>query len=234
MTHSEAQQLLDKIIGQVFGYKNPFSIEDFQSKYAFDIRLPYKVQDAEDGSITWVQSKNPKKFLKKSNVIKRSKQDDWLQPKKDLRTIEDIIEAWKEVDFATAEYAVNAHNFGESANIYDSENVFRSLDIDHCKNILFSDGINNSECIAAGQRTTTSTFCIRIEDSAKCGSSFGLSMCENVTKSFFVHDSSNVSDSIFCSHLNGKQFCIANIQFSEEEYKHLKPMILEWILQPEN
>lgn len=35
-----AQATLDKIIGQIFGYQNPFTLEQFQAKYAFDVRLP--------------------------------------------------------------------------------------------------------------------------------------------------------------------------------------------------
>lgn len=30
--------------------------------------------------------------------------------------------------------------------------------------------------------------------------------------------------------MSGKEFCIANMQFTEEEYNRLKPIVIQWIL----
>lgn len=40
MDKKQAQLILDKIVGQIFGYKNPYDLDSFQSKFAFDIILP--------------------------------------------------------------------------------------------------------------------------------------------------------------------------------------------------
>ena len=168
-----AQQLLDTIIGQVFGYKNPLTLEQFMQKFAFDIRLPQQVIDAIDGSITWAQSTNPTKFMKLDNargleIAGASKDTDYLRPKRPLSGIEDVLRAWNEINFTTTERYLDSMNVAESDNIDYCENVYRSQDIKKSKNVLFSDGIGGSEYIAAGQRSGNSTFCIRLEDSGEC------------------------------------------------------------------
>ena len=40
MTSQEAKIVLDKIVGQIFGYQNPYTLEQFAEKFAFDVRLP--------------------------------------------------------------------------------------------------------------------------------------------------------------------------------------------------
>jgi hypothetical protein len=37
-------------------------------------------------------------------------------------------------------------------------------------------------------------------------------------------------DCLFCSHLSGKRFCIANMQFEEEEYYKIKEQVVRWVL----
>ena len=52
-------------------------------------------------------------------------------------------------------------------------------------------------------------------------------------QSFFpnkFHYCYDISDCMFCSHISGKRFCIANMQFSEEEYKRLKELVIRWVL----
>ena len=63
MNSREAQAILDKVIGQVLGYKNPFSLEQFMQKYAFDVRLPQRVFDSTTSEPTWTQAVNPTKFI---------------------------------------------------------------------------------------------------------------------------------------------------------------------------
>lgn len=39
-----------------------------------------------------------------------------------------------------------------------------------------------------------------------------------------------MQDSMFCSHMNSKRFCIANMQFEEAEYKQIRDMVVRWVL----
>lgn len=235
MTEREAQKLLDKIVGQVFGYQNPFTLEQFMQKFAFDVRLPQQVFDSFDGSPTWAQSTNPTKFMKMENargveIAGASKDTDFLRPKKVLNSMDDILAEWNLINFTTTERINDSLNIGESDNIERSENVFRSQDVRDSKNVLFSDGVGKSEYIVAGQRSGNSTYCIRIDDSGECTSCFSVSWSGRLTNCFFMHDSGDMQDSMFCTNIKGKRFCIANMEYTEQEYNHYKDMVLRWLL----
>ncbi|MDQ5972199.1 MAG: hypothetical protein QG553_358 [Patescibacteria group bacterium] len=235
MTKQEAQAVLDKIVAQVFGYKNPLTLEQFQEKFAFDVRLPQQVTDAIDGSVTWAQSTNPVKFVKQDNargleIAGASEETDYLRPARPLNAIEDILAAWEEINYTTTERNTDSINVSESDVIKYSENVFRSQDINGCKNVLFSDGVHGCEFVAACQRSGDATFCIRIEDSGECTNSFGISWSGRITNCFMMHDTSDMQDSMFCTNISGKRFCIANMQYEEAEYRRIRDVVARWLL----
>ncbi|HEY5667886.1 MAG TPA: hypothetical protein VIR03_01850 [Candidatus Saccharimonadales bacterium] len=235
MTHREAQALLDKIVAQVFGYKNPFTLEAFMQKFAFDIRLPQEVTDAVDGKPTWALSTSPVKFVRMENagtleVGGASANTDGLRPKRPLHDLDDVINAWSEVNFTTAQRVKDSINVSESDVIMNSENVFRSQDIRKSKNILFSDGMQNCEFVAASQRNGGLSFGIRVEDSGDCTNCFAVSWSGKLTNCMFVHDSIDTQDSMFCTGVRGKRFCIANMQYTEAEYRKIRDMVVRWVL----
>jgi hypothetical protein len=230
MNAEKAKEIANKIIGQIFGYQNPFTLEQFMEKFAFDVRLPQQVFDSTTNEPTWAQSTNPTKFIKMSNAYALP-EEYWYKPKKPLNNMQDILAAWNEINYISTERHIDSTNIAECDNIYFSDMVYRSQDISGCRNILFSDGLQNGcEYIAAGQRSNTSTFCLRIEDSKECSNSFAVSWSQKINNSFFIHDAANLSDCMFCSNMNSKQYCIANMQFTKEEYEKIKPMVLQWIL----
>ena len=230
MDEKQAKEIADKIIGQVFGFQNPLSLEQIMQKFAFDVRLPQMVYDSETNEPTWAQSTTPAKFMTLDNVW--GKPDGfWDRPTRPVERIEDILEAWKQVNFTTTEKQIDSINVGHSDNVYFSENIYHSQDITHSKNVLFSDSVHNgSEFIIAGQRSQSSTFSIRVEDSKETTNSFAISWSGGISNSFFIHDSKDLQDCMFCSHLTSKRFCIANMQYSEEDYKRIKDMVIRWIL----
>lgn len=235
MTPHAAKEILDNIVGQVFGYQNPLSLEQFMTKFAFDIRLPQQVADAVDGKPTWAQSTNPTKFVRLKNARHielggASPKTDYLRPKRALGGMDDVLAAWNEINFTTTERYKESLHVAESDNVYNSENVYRSQDIHRSKNILFSDGVGDCEFVAAGQRSGRSTFCIRIEDSGECTNCFGVAWSAKLTNCFFMQDSADMQDSMFCTNVKGKRFCIANMQYTEAEYRRIREQVVVWIL----
>lgn len=232
MNQAQTQEILDKIVGRVFGFKNPFTLEQFMQRYAFDVKLPSQVNDSTTSEETWAQSVNPTKFITMDNAAKGIEgKSDWLMPKKPLSSIEDILGAWNEVNYTTTERHVDSLGVSECDNIYNSENVYRSQDVHASKNILFCDGIMmNGEFLAACQRSNSSSFSIRLEDSKDCSNSFSVSWSGKISNSMFIHDCFDLFECLFCSHIASKKFCIANIQFEEAEYRKLKDIIVRWIL----
>ncbi len=235
MTEREAQELLDKIVGQVLGYQNVLSLEQFMQKFTFDVRLPQPVVDATDGSRTWSQSVNPVRFVsmihaRELEIAGAGPDTDFLRPARRLSSVDDIMAAWNEVNFTTSERLIDSLNVAQSDNIYFSENVFRSQDVRKSKNVLFTDGLDNSEFIVAGQRSANSTFCIRLEDSTECTNSFNVAWSARLTNCLFMQDSADMQDSMFCSNVKGKRFCVANMQYDEAEYRRLRDIVVRWIL----
>lgn len=230
MTSVEAKTVLDKIMGQIFSYQNPYELAAFMEKYAFDVRLPSQVHDSTTGEITWASSTNPTKFITLANARKRAEVDDYMLPKRPLANIQDILQVWSETNYASTERYLESLNVSESDCINSSENIYRSQDITRSKHVLFSDGAVDCEFVAAVQRSVRSNFSVRVEDSQNCSNSFSVSWSNKVTNSYFINDCFDVMDCLFCSHLAGKRFCIANMQFEEAEYNVLKDQVVRWIL----
>lgn len=229
MNQQNAKEILDKIVGQVFGYQNPFSLEQFQAKFAFDVRLPQQVYDSTTNEPTWASSTNPVKFLKFENQFKMP-EGTFEKPKRPINSIQDILAYWSETNLMATERYLDSVNVIESDNIRRSENVYRSQDVENSKNIIFSDGAFNSEFLAASQRSNSSSFNIRVEDSGETSNSFSVVWSTKVSNSFFIQDCANMQDCMFCSHLNSKRFWIANMPFEEQEYYKIKDMVVRWIL----
>ncbi len=227
MDEKQAKDLLDKILGQIFGYKNPLTLQQFQQKFAFDLRLPYQVNDSMTGDVTWTQSANPGKFITVENAWNF---ENWIRPKRDLQNMQDIMTAWSEINLTATERYLDSINVSESDNIYTSENIYRSEDLHGVKNGLFCDGVINSEFVAACQRSNTLTYCARVEDSNSCSNSFSVVWSKKIVNSMFIQDCSDLYECMFCSHINAKQYCIGNMQYTEEEYRRIKDMVVRWVL----
>lgn len=57
-----------------------------------------------------------------------------------------------------------------------------------------------------------------------------ISLSEYIRKRRLSSAGFDLYECIFCSHIANKRFCIANMQFEEEEYYEIKKAIIEWIL----
>jgi hypothetical protein len=226
----QLKEILDIIVGNVFGYQNPFTPEQFMQKFAFDVRLPKQTNDSTTGQVTWAQSLAPSKFITMENTRERSTGTDWAIQKRPLKNIEDVLAAWQETNYTATERQIESLNVHESDNIYNSENIFRSQDVHSSKHVAYCDGAVNCEYVAACQRSNSSVNSIRIEDSKECSNSFNAIWSGKIVNSMFIQDCYDMYECLFCSHMSSKKFCVANMQFDEEEYRHIKKMVVEWVL----
>lgn len=229
MDSKVAKEILDKVMGAVFGYQNPYSLEQAMEKFAFDLNLPQQVPDSVTGKPTWATSLNPSRFVAMENMLKINEDDEWMQPKKEMKTIEEVLLAWSKTNYTTAERQIDSINVAESDSVHGCENVYRSAMIRRSKNILFSRSCGDSEFLVGCSESVTSTFSIRVEDSQLVSNSFNVIWSAKVTNSFFIQDCYDVMDCMFCSHIAGKQYCIANMQFEKEEYERIKDIVVRWI-----
>jgi hypothetical protein len=226
----KAQNVLNKIVKQIFGYENPLNLEQFIEKFAFDVRLPKPVTDANDGTTTWTATTNPTKFIKFNSLLEKNKQTDGMLDKLPINSVEELLGYWDKINLRVTQRELDSTNITESDGVSECINIYRSLDIGRSRNILFSDGMSDCEFLAASQRCRESNFCIRLEDSVDCSNSFGVTCCTKIDRCFMMHSCYDMQDSMFCTGLTGKQYCIANMQYSKDEYEAIKQTILEWML----
>lgn len=230
MNEQKALEIIDKIFMAIFNMKNPFTLEEILSQYAFDVKLPQEVRDSTTNEPTWADSINMTSFITLENMQKHDEVDGWMVPKKNVTSLEEIINVWKSINFMTTERVYDSVAVAQSDTIYGCENVFRCVDCRGSKNIIFCDGVGGCEYLMASQRSGTTTFCIRCSDSADCTNSYNVICSNKVSNSLFIQDCFNLHECIFCSHIANKRYCIANMQFEKEEYFEIKKEIIKWIL----
>lgn len=231
MNNKETLEKVNKVFINIFGKENPFTLEEILSKFAFDIKLPQKVLDSMTSKETWAESVNPNKFISQKNMELFDAQHGWLQKKKEINSLEDVLKYWKKINYTTTERIYDSENIHKSDTIYRSENVYRSLDCRECKNAIYCDGCANSEFIIGCQRTGGSNFCIRVDDSGECINSYNVICSTRISNSFFIQDCKDLNECMFCSHMGNKKYCISNMQFEKEEYFAIKKEIIDWILK---
>lgn len=230
MNENDFLKVIDKIFKSVFNTKNPFNLEELREKLAFDIKLPIKVHDSTTDEITWANSTNNNRFITNTNMNQKDTEKGWMLDKKEITSLQDIIDTWNSINYITTERVYDSLNVYKSDTIYNCENVYHSSDCNNCKNIIYSNSCGASEYVIACQRSYNCTFVIRTDDSNNCSNSYNVICSNKVSNSLFIQDCYNVHECIFCSHIANKRFCIANMQFTEEEYYQYKKAIINWLL----
>lgn len=230
MNDNVALNIVNKIFNNVFDSNNTFSLADILDKFAFDIKLPNQVNDSTTNEITWADSINSGKFITNQNMQKRDETIGWMLPKKDINNLQELFDIWNSINLTTTERFINSTNVIKSDTIYGCQNVYRCSNCNDSKDIIYCDSCGNSEYILASQRSGNCNFCIRCDDSTNCSNSYSVIYSNKVSNSLFIQDCFDLYECMFCSHIASKRFCIANMQFEEEEYYEIKKLIIDWIL----
>ena len=230
MNDSKALEIINKIFNNVFNRDNPYNLDMLLEKYAFDVKLPKQVNDSITNEMTWADSINSGKFITKTNQESKEGKNGWMIPKKEINNLQELIDIWNTVNFTTTERVYDSIDVVKSDTIYRCENVYRCTDCSDSKNIVFCDTCDNSEFVTSSQRSTTCNFCIRCDDSKDCSNSYNVICSVKIKNSYFIQDCYDLYECMFCSHISSKRFCIANMQFEEQEYYEIKKLITDWIL----
>lgn len=231
MSEIETKEVVNKIFKAVFDKDSPYSLDEVKSKFAFDVRLPIAVRDSTTGEETYTVTVNSLKFITNANMEKRDNNEGWILDKKTVKNLKELLDIWDSINYTTTERVYESMNVSKSDPIYNSTNVYNSTDCGRCNNIVFCDGIHESNYTIASQRSTNLNYCIRVDDSNTCTNSYNVICSAKISNSLFIQDCSNLYECIFCSHMSNKEYCIANMQFTEDEYFYLKGEIIKWILQ---
>lgn len=223
-------EITNKIFKYIFDKDNHLSIEKIKSQFAYDLDLPIEVKDSLTNELTWTNYKSSAKFIKLNNMEKIDISKGWLIPKKEVKSLEEIINIYKTINLITTERVYDSQNVTQSDTIYRCENIYNSTDCSDSKNLLFCESCCTSEYLIASKSSGSSTFSIRIFDSKNCTNSYNVICSNKIINSLFIQDCFNLYECIFCSHISNKKFCIANMQFEEKEYYKIKEKVIEKIL----
>lgn len=230
MDTQKSKLIADYIFKDVFGKNCFYSLEELRKKFAFDIPFAQKIKCSLSGTETWSFSGEGEKIASQKAIAERFKKDEWMRKKKSINSIEDIIKHWKEINYITGEKYINSKEVAESDGIYNSAFVFGSVSIFDSKNIVFSYKIFDCNYMLGCRDDSSCTLGIRVKESIYCSSCFEVSWSNKVSRSMFIHDSFDLYECLFCSHLRSKKYCIANMQFEKEEYLKIKKIVIDWII----
>ena len=227
MNERITKEIVDKIFANVFNCENPFTVQEIFEKFAYDLNLPKEVKDSVTGESTWAISINPTKFISQKNSFKI---ESWMQEKVELTGLEDILKIWDKINYTTTERCFDSVNTIESDTVYQSENMIRSSNSFGSKNVVFTDGSYGNEYVLASRSAKNCQYSIKIDESSNCTNSYHVTNSDNISNSMFIRDCTSLHECIFCSYISNKKFCIANMQFEEEEYYAMKKEIIKWII----
>ena len=224
MNDNKTLEIVNKIFNSIFEKDNNYTLDILLEKFAFDIKLPKQVNDSTTGDITWADSINSGRFITNSNMEKRDKEQGWMIPKKEITNLQELIDIWNSINYTTTERVY------DSINVSKSDTIYRCTDCSDSKNLIYCDSCGESEFLIASQRSGNCNFCIRCDDSKNCSNSYNVICSNKVNNSLFIQDCFDLYECMFCSHIASKRYCIANMQFEEQEYFAIKKVIIDWIL----
>ena len=222
------EQIYAKIWEEIFPGATPPDQETFKKLFVRDIPLAQPFTT----SLTNAQVYSSpvygyKKFISKEEAEKRTEIDNFMELKTDIESLSDVIKLMKNRATFRGSRALNSEIVEASDDIYSSSYIYNSTHLYSCQKMMYCDNNKASEYLLASKGSGESSFGIRIFDSGSISNSFDVSWSGKSANLYFCHSVIDLRDCMFCFHLTSKEFCIANMQFTEEEYKKLKEKILK-------
>lgn len=230
MDKTNAKKIADYIFNDVFQVPANGSIEVVGEKYASDIPQPKKEACFLSHNPTWTSYAAGHKIASQEAIELEFKKSEWMKKYSPLSSMRDVLTHWNKINYITGERNINSKNVYTSDGIYNSTEVYHSLSIFDSKNIMYSYKIFDSNYMLASRDDTSCVLGIRMKECIFCSSGFEISWSNKISRSMFIHDCYDLYECLFCSHIRSKKYCIANMQFSKDEYFKTKKMVIKWIL----
>lgn len=236
---------MNKVFGEIYktvwedifpGFERP-DIEKFRELYTKDIILPKKYTSAHGGETVYCSPEyGYKRFISSAELEKHRQMDDFMVEPKPIHSLADVLQEMKDLALFRGSRMLNSDIVEESDDIYSSSYIYGSTHLYSCQKMMFCNNDKTSEYLLASKGSGDSAFGMRIIDSGGVSHSFDVTWSGKCANSYFCHSSVDLRDCMFCFHLTSKQYCIANMQFTKDEYMKLKDVILreyfEQLLKP--
>ena len=228
----EPNKLAQKILGRVFGEQLQVQAQEFFDRYLQDIKQPVKVQSALTGKPYYTSMPGYDSYVGQQEVFDRGEVSEWMMPKVDIGSLDELNELLTRFDFMQASRTyTNSNNVYRSDDVGESHHIYDSLNVIKSSYIVRSSWIWESEYLFGCMRSGESTHCIVLVEGTQCTDSYRVFSSRKVTRSMFIKSCYDVTDCLWCAHISGKQYCIANMQYTKDEYEVLKARILKWVFE---
>jgi len=230
MDEKMVKENINNIFKDVFGRDNPFSEADLIQRFCKNIPLPQNVKCALTGDDTWIIPLEHSKVIDLDSVRAKKGIEDWMKPKHPINSMDDLFKYWNEVNYQSGNKSTSSVDFSKSDCVMNSSNIYMSSLVGNSKHIYMGYNVFNCSYLIASRGTNSCSMGIRMLESQYCSSGFEVNYCNKVSRSIFVVDSFDLYECLFCFQLTSKQYCVCNMQFSQEEYMKIKAMVVEWII----
>ncbi|MBI4065556.1 hypothetical protein HY409_04295 [Candidatus Gottesmanbacteria bacterium] len=221
------EELYTTIWKQVFALQPALDLAVAKELFTKNLALPQKHSSLAAKTPVYMSDEyGYNKFISQEETEKRSNTDNFMEKTIPIRSLPDVLAASGKIALFRASRAINSEILEESDDIYSSSYIYNSTHIYNSQKLMYCYNTKTCEYLFASKGSADSTFGIRIFDSGSVSNSFDVHWSGKCANSYFCHDCYDLRDCMFCFHLTSKQYCIANMQFTEEEYEKLKAMIL--------
>ncbi|NOY14624.1 MAG: hypothetical protein GXP43_00195 [bacterium] len=232
MNQDQALKLTNQIWQSLFNQPSPFaSINQLKNLLAKSIPLPYPVASSLSGKTTFITPAyfpTPKKFIGLEEIKPKKPA---TAPPEAKPSPESLIQTWLKNYLYVSSKIVSSNQVAESDNIYYSVGVYNSCYLFKSQNIVCCRQLGQCQNLIASYNNEGCTNSIRLSESLNSSYCFEVSWSNKISRSFFIHNSYDLYECLFCYHLSSKKYCIANIQFPREQYFNLKDQIITYLSQ---
>ncbi len=232
MDEKTAKEIVNYAFKDIFGRDNPFSLDEIKERFAYGIELPRKVKDSMTGGDAWVVGNEDHKVINSTTFEELAKKDGWMKPKKEIKKLDDALKYWDDIAYFPVERLYkNATDCYGSDHVYASSQIYCSAKIEDSQKMVFCNHMINCKYQVASSYTYNSQTGLRNIDSNYSSANFAVVWCTKAAKCMYLSSCIDTYECILCANLVSKKYCIANMQFTKEEYMPIKEALIDWTIK---
>ena len=201
-------------------------VKKFEKLLTHDLTLPQEFKSDTNKKVFASPEYGYKKFISMSEDVKRI-EESRVEKGIEFDSWDQAIREAKKVAYFSAERQINSEFVNSSDDVYSSSYIFNSTHIFSCQKLISCNNCFESDYLAASKGSRGCNFGVRLIDCVNTNTSFECSWLANCSRVYFSHSCEDLTDCMFCFHLKSKQFCIANMQYSKEEYEKIRELLLK-------
>ncbi len=214
---------------EIFGQDIGLSLEEGEKVFAQGILLPPKRKTISGETV--YTNYDAGKYVDFKNIEMSIREDTLMRKTAEIKSLEDLERFYRQVDTFLANKTINSKDCRMSDSVLGSMNVYHSLQVRSCKFVGFSQELQGCEYTYGSKSMADSSFCIRCQDSKLVNNCFEVSWSGKCSNCLYCHDCFDLRDCMFCFHIVSKQYCIANRQYTKEEYFRIKKKVVAHLLK---